>query len=432
MALLECLDATLVTPVDERLGGCYLEYPTRGCMAEGTALEIRGWVIGAHSPAVAVEVCDSGRVIRRAPVDVRREDVAAAYPTARHALISGFTCVLRMRPPEGHEIVLRAVLANQARVPIAALRLRTRWRGDDAERSPLVSVVIPSFRQAHYLHEAIESVLAQTYPHIETVVVDDGSPDNTSEVAGRYPGVRCVRQVNLGVSEARNLGIRTSNGSVLIFLDADDRLLPDAVKTGLECFERHPEVAFVSGRFRSIGADGGTLYEGQGQQVDGDHYAEMLRWNYVPTPCVVMVRRAVFESVTGFSSAFSVCADYEFYLRVLREFPAWCHGHEVAEYRRHGLGLSTRTEQMLHEATAVLEAERPHLRGDPHLMRAYRSGLGFWKRLAGDLFARQVRSDWYEGHYRQAMQGLWRLRLCGLAGVAPLVHRGHPYPGVER
>jgi glycosyltransferase involved in cell wall biosynthesis len=432
VALIECLDVTQIATGDERLGGCYLEYPTRGCRAESTALEIRGWVIGARSPAVAVEVCDTDRVIRRVPVDVRRPDVAEAYPTASHALVSGFNTTVRMRPIEGQRLDLRAVLADHARVPIASLRLRTRWRGDEPGQPPLVSVIIPSFRQAHYLHDAIESVLAQTYSHIETVVIDDGSPDNTGEVAGRYPGVRCIRQKNRGVSEARNLGIRTSSGSFLIFLDADDRLLPDAVRVGLACFAQHPEVAFVSGRFRSIGADGGLLYERLGHQVEQDHYAEMLRWNYVPTPCTVMIRRAAFESVTGFSTAFNVCADYDLYLRVLREFPAWSHGQEVAEYRRHGLGLSMRTDAMLHEALAALRAQRPHVAGDPHLTRAYRMGVRFWKQLAGDQIARQVRADWHDGLYGSALRGLWRLRQCGLAGVAPLVHRGHPYPTGQR
>src|ERR671914_179204 len=98
----------------------------------------------------------------------------------------------------------------------------------------LVSVVIPCYNQAHFLGEAIESVLAQNYPHFEVVVIDDGSTDNTSEVASRYPGVRCIRQENQGLAGARNTGIRHSSGSYLVFLDSDDRLLPDALDTDLK------------------------------------------------------------------------------------------------------------------------------------------------------------------------------------------------------
>src|SRR4028119_1234933 len=109
----------------------------------------------------------------------------------------------------------------------------------------LVSVIIPCYNQAYFLGEAIESVLAQSYPHFEIVVVDDGSTDNTSEVAARYPGVRCIRQENRGLAGARNEGIRHSSGSYLVFLDADDRLLPEALAVGLRHLKERPECAFV-------------------------------------------------------------------------------------------------------------------------------------------------------------------------------------------
>ena len=100
-----------------------------------------------------------------------------------------------------------------------------RVGADERAEAALVSVVIPCYNQAHFLGEAIESVLAQTYPHLEIVVVDDGSTDNTGEVAARYPGVRYVRQENQGLAAARNTGLRHSSGDYLVFLDADDRLL---------------------------------------------------------------------------------------------------------------------------------------------------------------------------------------------------------------
>ena len=147
------------------------------------------------------------------------------------------------------ELGVRAVLEDQRRVPLGTIHARRRWRGESEPGSevPLVSVVIPCYEQARFLSEAIESVLAQTYPHFEVVVVDDGSADNASEVAARYPGVRCVRQENRGLAEARNTGIRRTNGSFMVFLDADDRLLPDALEAGLGCFEEHPECALVYG-----------------------------------------------------------------------------------------------------------------------------------------------------------------------------------------
>ncbi len=184
MALIEFLDVDLAPLDGGRVWGFHLDYPTRGTIAEAAAADIRGWVVGRQSPAVAVEIVDNERVIRRVPIDIRRDDVALTLPGLLNAHVSGFGTCLRMRPREEHALHVRAVLADQSRVLLAVLRLRPRWR-DDAAQLPLVSVIIPCYRQAHYLAEAVESVLLQTYPHIEVVVIDDGSPDNTTEIASR-------------------------------------------------------------------------------------------------------------------------------------------------------------------------------------------------------------------------------------------------------
>jgi len=424
VALIEFSDVSLA-PLDEsRLWGFFLDFPKTGTVVEATAVAIWGWAIGRSSPAVAIEILDERRVIRRVPIDTVREDVAKAYPDAPKSSVSGFGTILRMSGGLERELDVQAVLKDQSRVPLATLRLRAQWRPGAAGDTPLVSVIIPCYRQAHFLAEAIESALVQTYPHVEILVIDDGSPDNTSEIAARYPGVRCIRQPNRGVSEARNLGIRSSNGSYLIFLDADDRLRPDAIEIGLECFRQHPEVAFVSGRLRFISADGQTLYEKQGHTIDAKHYAAMLHRNYISAPCGAMCRRDVFESVTGFNSSFSVCADYDFYLRVLRQFPAWSHDLEVAEYRRHGVGLSNRSGEMLREALTVLRSQRGYLKGDPELTRAYRRGIRFWKSIAADLLAQEIRTAWQDGRSGDAVRSALHLGRCGWFALAPLTrHR---------
>src|SRR5687767_1556977 len=89
-----------------------------------------------------------------------------------------------------------------------------------------VSIVIPCFNHGRFLADAIDSACAQREVTTDVMVVDDGSTDNSRDVARRYPGVRTLVQPNGGVARARNAGFAATRGDVVIFLDADDRLLP--------------------------------------------------------------------------------------------------------------------------------------------------------------------------------------------------------------
>ena len=108
----------------------------------------------------------------------------------------------------------------------------------------MISVVIPVFNGAAYVGQAIESVLNQTPPPDEIVVVDDGSSDSTAEVVQRYP-VQFHRQANQGPGAARNLGIRESSGEFLAFLDADDLWLPDKLRLQKAAFDESPQLDLV-------------------------------------------------------------------------------------------------------------------------------------------------------------------------------------------
>ena len=104
-----------------------------------------------------------------------------------------------------------------------------------------VSIVIPCFNHARFLADALDSVRAQTWPLVEAIVVDDGSTDDPSSIASRYPDVRVIRQSNRGLSAARNSGWQASSGDIIIFLDADDVLYPTAAAAAVEQLATHPE-----------------------------------------------------------------------------------------------------------------------------------------------------------------------------------------------
>ncbi|AFY33787.1 glycosyltransferase family A protein [Calothrix sp. PCC 7507] len=111
---------------------------------------------------------------------------------------------------------------------------------------PLISVIIPVYNRDRYLAEAIESVLAQTYPAIELIVVDDGSSDRTAEVAQSYPVIYHY-QINGGIGAARNTGIGLATGEFLAFLDSDDIWVTDKLAKQMAAFESDPNLEAVFG-----------------------------------------------------------------------------------------------------------------------------------------------------------------------------------------
>jgi glycosyl transferase family 2 len=355
---------------------------------------------------VAVEFLIDGRVFWRAAVRAPRPDLAEAFPEHAHAGRAGFRTTLNLvgTPPE-FEIELVAVLGRQRRVPFGILSGRNSWRRDSAEEfAELVSVVIPCFGQSHFVGEAIESVLAQTYPHVEVLVVDDSSPDNASQVAARYPGVRCLRCENRGMAGARNFGIRNTSGDFLVFLDSDDRLLPTAIETGVKLLREHGEAAAASGRFRRIAQDGTPIETFEQPIVRREHYARQLTENWAGFPPRSIYRRAVFEHVKGFDPELEETADFGLNLEIIRQFPVWSHGELVAEHRTHGGNSSGDAARMLALSLAAVRRQRPHTRETPELRAAYKNARRFWKRYYGELLVAQIGRSLRDGESGRALR----------------------------
>jgi Glycosyltransferases involved in cell wall biogenesis len=241
-------------------------------------------------------------------------------------------------------------------------------------KSGLVSVIIPCYNQAHFLHEAIESALAQTYSHREIFVVDDGSTDKTAEVTARFAGVRYIRQENSGVSAARNTGLKESRGEYLVFLDADDRLLPEGLEIGVDCLRQRSKCAFAFGRCRFVTADGSMLSKPEQPYVTRDHYLELLRENYIWCPGSVIYRRSAFEIAKGFDTSLGPGADYDLYLRITRDSPVFCHNQLVAGYRLHSSSMSTDHSVMLLETMKTLNAQRDFVKGNDRYIVALETG----------------------------------------------------------
>jgi glycosyltransferase involved in cell wall biosynthesis len=307
--------------------------------------------------------------------------------------------------PAEFELEVSVVLEGQRRVRLATIAGRHRWRRD---RSPayadLVSIVIPCRGQSLFLGEAIESVLAQTYPHLEVVVVDDESTDNSSSIASRYPGVRRVGEENSGTAGARNLGIRSTNGDFLVFLDADDILLPEAIEVGLRELEQHPECACAVGTYRPAIPGGKPLDTPDRPVVDRGRYAQLMRDKSAGFAARAIYRRSLFEHLRGFDPDLDAAADFGFTLAVAREFPIRSHQKLVAEHREHGRSSSGNADEMLKATLAAMRQQRPYARRDPGLWRAYRDGIRHRKAHYGDLLGEQARESLGEKRFGDALR----------------------------
>jgi glycosyltransferase involved in cell wall biosynthesis len=429
MPLMEVTDVSLAERDPERLWGRHIDTPKANTTTEASAMDLMGWVLGKDGPAVAVEVLSEGTLVRRLSLNARRPDIAEAFPHVPGAENSGFRATISaLGNTRELELKLQAVLKNQSRVPLGVIRGVRRWAEGEEERQSgmaLVSVIIPCYNQARFLGEAIESVLSQSYPHFEVVVVDDGSTDNTQEVASRYPGVRCIRQENRGLAGARNEGIRRSRGSYLVFLDADDRLLPEALEAGLRELKAHPECAFVSGHCRFIGVDGSPLPTPDPTPIGEDHYETLLRNIYIWMPATVMYRRAVFETVGVFDTSVSPSADYDLYLRVVRNLPVHHHVEVIAEYRQHGTNMTRDPAVMLIAAVTTLRRQRLYAMGKSRYKEAYKAGKRFWHGHYGDPLAQEVQYRLWKRDWRWAVKGLLVLMRYYPYGFVSVLRSSH-------
>ena len=391
-------------PARDRLRACSVDVCAPSAEGGGRELKIAGWVLGVP-PAVAVEVLLGDDVIARFALDKDRPDVHACFPDVPESGTSGFHGRVGLLAFPEMGLQLSAVLADQTRVPFASIRSASQEASPSA-REPLVSIIIPCFKQAHFLAESIGSVLRQQYSCLEIVVVDDGSPDNTEEVVRRCPGVRYLRQKNMGLSAARNAGFRESRGAYVLFLDADDRLCPRALANGLRVFNEHPRVGLVAGHFQIIGLDGRIIASPSSRAVHRDHYLSLLRDYFIGPPGVMLFRRETIEKVGGFDTTNGPAADYEIALRVAKAVPIHVHEEVVLEYRRHAANMSGDPGVMLAATMAVLRQQKRHVRRMTGGREAYRAGVHHWRTAWGEPLVARTASDIANHRFGAAIEGL--------------------------
>jgi glycosyltransferase involved in cell wall biosynthesis len=236
---------------------------------------------------------------------------------------------------------------------------------------PLVSIIIPCYRQAHFLPDALESVFGQSYAAIEPVVVNDGSDDNTDAVARSYgERIKYVLKPNGGLGSARNAGIRAASGDYLLFLDADDGLHPDSIAWLVRAMEREQNRLCIMG---------GVYFESEPPEIVRglDYKAEkltllprLIAGNVGPCHGFLSSKKMV-DSAGGFDETFRVRAieDWDLWLRLALRGADAVRIDLVGAYYRHYPGsMSTNFPVMLRSRTELLLLTHENLRKDSALL----------------------------------------------------------------
>lgn len=272
-------------------------------------------------------------------------------------------------------------------------------------KEPLVSVIIPNYNYAHYLPQAVESVLAQTYANLEIMVVDDGSTDDSEAILRGYGNrLRWIKRQNQGVAAARNLGASQTTGQLVAFLDADDLWLPDKLERQVQRFLNDPELGLVHCGVEEIDKEGQHLrFRDDG--LEGWVAKDMLIFNrgvILGGGSGVIVPRDEFAAVAGFDTSLSTSADWDLFYRLAARRRVGFVSAPLLKYRVHNSNMHRNVRAMEHDmligyekafsnSTDEFRALRRRCYGNLHMV------------LAGSFFRAGQTTDFA----RHALKSLW-------------------------
>ena len=212
-----------------------------------------------------------------------------------------------------------------------------------ATAEPLVSVVTPSFNQGRTIEATVRSVLAQDYPHVEHLVMDAASTDDTVAVLRRlsqqYPGrLRFVSEADRGQTHALNKAVAQTRGDVIGWLNSDDTFAPGAIRAAVDHLARHPDVDLIYGDANFIDAGGRLIARcAHVEPFDFDRLVHCT--DFIVQPAAFFTRRA-FDAVGGGDESLHYTMDYDLFLKIGSRFRVAYLPRVMANYRWTGLNKS--------------------------------------------------------------------------------------------
>lgn len=241
---------------------------------------------------------------------------------------------------------------------------------------PLVTIVTPSFNQAHFLEETIKSVLGQTYPHIEYIIMDGGSTDGSVDVIKKYEGklAHWESVKDKGQTDAINKGFNRAKGQILAWLNSDDTYAsPHTIADAVNYLVAHPETALVYADCDFINETGDVIGKFASRQTD---YAK-LRSGYVHIPQQTMFFRAKYWKELGpLDPSFYFAMDYDLWVRIAKQAPLhYLPGKTWANFRIH-----TSSKTNVNDERGWKEMLRVH----------YRDGGSFFSPIVAKYYLRKI------------------------------------------
>ncbi len=247
-------------------------------------------------------------------------------------------------------------------------------------KSPTVSVIIPTYNRAHLIGRAIQSVLNQTYQDFEIIVVDDGSTDNTEEVMKRFNDERIKyikHEQNKGEAAARNTGIKIARGEYIAFQDSDDEWLPEKLEKQIKVFENASSKVGVvyTGFWRIKNGKKTYIPSSKITPKEGDIHNILLEGNFIGGP-VTLIKKECFERAGMFDEELPLLTDWEMWIRLSKyyHFKYIDEPLVISYYQPDSIGRNQ--DASIRADELILEKHFEDIKKDSRLLAKHYSNIG--------------------------------------------------------
>jgi glycosyltransferase involved in cell wall biosynthesis len=225
----------------------------------------------------------------------------------------------------------------------------------DKEDKPKLTIITPSYNQAAYIGQTIESVRTQDYPDVEHIIVDGGSSDDTVEILGRYEHLIWISEKDRGQADALNKGLALATGDIIGWINSDDYYEKDAFKTVADCFS-DPSTMWIVGNLNYVDDHGSHTVPDKSPEVT---YGRLLRNPDIVRQPPTFFRRSFLDRAGGWNAEFFMVMDFDLWVRLAKLSPPSMVDKNLAYFRLHSEQKSCfgNLQRQTRELRSILERE---------------------------------------------------------------------------